>query len=60
MFTLAGAFFVPAMMFYGGLRMDFFGSAGAFVPVRQPCVVRHPPCLAAVGGGSFFYEGAPQ
>ncbi|SPO67005.1 protein of unknown function [Pseudomonas sp. JV241A] len=57
--TLAGAFFVPAMMLYGGLRMDFFGSAG-FLRTGPP-TLRSPSPFPAwrQAVADPFYEGAP-
>ncbi|GAB3473952.1 hypothetical protein [Azotobacter salinestris] len=51
--SVAGAFFVPAMSLYGGLRGDTFGCAGSLGrrsanPAQSVAI----PCLAASGDGS--------
>lgn len=51
--TIADAFFVPAILCYGGCVRDTFGCAGVVVAGR-PTLAQLPPsiCLAANGGGS--------
>jgi len=57
--TFAGAFFVPAKMLYGGLRMDFFGSAGSLR--TGPPTLRSPspsPAWRQAVADFFNYEGS--
>ena len=51
--TIAGAFFVPAFLCYGGLRRSTLGCAGLLVRrSANPAQSATPICLAAEGGGS--------
>ncbi len=51
--TIAGAFFVPAMLCYGGCAWDTFGYAGFQVSrSANPRTAVAIPCLAASGDGS--------
>ena len=57
--TIAGAFFVPAMLRHGGCAWDTFGCAGFLLPrSANPRTAVTIPCLAANGDGSTA-EGAP-
>jgi hypothetical protein len=38
--SITGAFLTPAISFKGGLRRDFFASAGAYTPVSQSWLIR--------------------
>src|SRR5689334_22208437 len=51
--TIAGAFFVPSVSFYGGCAWDTFGCAGCLESrSANPRTVVTIPCLAASGDGS--------
>jgi hypothetical protein len=57
--TIAGAFFVPAMMCYGGLCGSTFVCAGLRLPrSANPMQLATPICLAAERGGSSEVNGA--
>lgn len=59
--TIAGAFFVPAILCYGGLRGDTFGCAG-FLTSRSanPAQPATPIRLAANGGSSSTLGATPM
>ena len=59
--TIAGAFFVPAVTCYGGLRGDTFGCAG-FLTSRSanPAQPATLICLAANGGSSSTLGATPM
>ncbi|MGK8435921.1 hypothetical protein ACRS3X_00895 [Ectopseudomonas hydrolytica] len=58
--SIAGAFFVPAMLCYGGCAWDAFGRAGFRVSrSANPRTAVTIPCLAASGDGSDNTHGAP-
>ena len=40
--TIAGAFFVPALLFYGGCAWETFGSAGFLFPGSPTCAQLPP------------------
>ena len=40
--TIAGAFFVPAFLFYGGCAWETFGSAGFLFPGSPTCAQLPP------------------
>jgi hypothetical protein len=52
------ALFLRPAIFDGRWCGETFGSAGSFVPVRQPRITRHPNRLATVSGGSEIHKGA--
>lgn len=59
--TIAGAFFVPAISCYGGLRRSTLGCAGLLVrrsanPVQSATLI----CLAADRGGSSVQGASPM
>lgn len=54
----AGAFFVPALLCYGGVRWDTFGCAGLLGSrSANPAYAVTPTCLAASGDGSKTTQG---
>ncbi len=58
---IAGAFFVPAIPFYGGLRRSTSVCAGSLG--RRSANPAQPTtqfCLAAVGGGSYVQGATPM
>ncbi|KAA8693062.1 hypothetical protein [Pseudomonas caricapapayae] len=59
--TIAGAFFVPAILCYGGLRRSTFGCAG-FLNLRSanPVQLATLTCLAAGRGGSNDSGASPM
>ena len=58
--TIAGAFFVPAMLRHGGCAWDTFGCAGFRVSrSANPRTAVTIPSLAAGGDGSDNTHGAP-
>lgn len=57
--TIAGAFFVPASLRYGGLRRSTLGCAGLRLPrSANPMQLATLICLAAERGGSSEVNGA--
>jgi len=51
--STAGAFFAPAVSFYGGCVREGFGPAGFLLPRScTPARSRHPSCASDVGGSS--------
>ncbi|MCF5746625.1 hypothetical protein [Pseudomonas tremae] len=59
--TIAGAFFVPAILCYGGLRRDTFGCAGFLLSrSANPAQSATLPRLAAKGGSSSTMGASPM
>lgn len=57
--TIAGAFFAPAFLCYGGLRRSTLGCAGFRLPrSANPVQLATLPCLAADRSGSIEVNGA--
>lgn len=58
---IAGAFFVPAITFYGGLRGSTSVCAGSLGRrSANPAQPTTQSCLAAVGGGSYVQGATPM
>ncbi|WP_231982321.1 DUF6124 family protein [Pseudomonas sp. bs2935] len=48
--------FYTALLFLWRVAHGPFGVPGCSLPVRQPCAIRHPICLAADGDGFLTKE----